>query len=98
MAYYLAHTGAEEEFLGQPFPSVGARVVFDIDRLFAARERSGGRPGDRRGTGHEGMVVHDEPMGLLTVPDRLWRVDDLQGLVRLQPGNYWLRCRSLTVV
>lgn len=100
MVYYLAHEGAEEEFLGVPYPAVGVRVVFDIERLFAARERLLDAPVDRRATGEDGLVVHEDPMAVLTLPDRLWRVDDLKGEVRiaLAPGSRWLRCQSLTVV
>jgi hypothetical protein len=98
VAYYLSHEGADEEFLGVPFPAVGARVVFDIDRLLVAQERLMGRRVDRTVTGEEGLVVHEDPTGVLGLPDRLWRVDDLQGEVRLLPSNRWLRCQSLLVV
>lgn len=98
MFYYLAQKGSEENFYGVPLPAVGIRVVFDIERLFAARERGLGRPVDRKVAGDEGLVVHEDPMAVLTLPDRLWRVDDLSGAIRLHPANPWLRCQSLTVV
>jgi hypothetical protein len=97
VAYYLEHRGGEDDFHGRPYPSVGARVVFDIDRLFAARDRYAELRGDRTVTGDEGLVVHEDPMAVLVVPDRLWRVDDLQGVVRPVTGRGWLRCRALTV-
>jgi hypothetical protein len=96
--YYLAHHGEEREFLGVPFPAVGARVRFDIARLFAARERLSGAPVDRTVVGDEGLVVYEDPMAVLTLPDRLWRVGDIDGEVRVVPRRYgWMRCKSLTV-
>jgi hypothetical protein len=47
--------------------------------------------------GDEGLVVLEDPMEALTWPCRLWRVDDLEGVVRLQPSNRWLRCKAVTV-
>jgi hypothetical protein len=98
MPYYLAHKGADEEFPGVPFPAVGTRVVFDAEPLFLARERLMGHPVDRTVTGADGLVVHEDPMDVLTLPDRLWRVDDVAGGVRLLPSDRWFRCRSLMVV
>ena len=98
MPYYLTHKGAEAEFLGTPFPAVGVRVVFDVERLFAARERLLGRPVDRHVVGDEGLVVHEDPTAVLTLPDRLWRVDHLGRARRHRPTDRWLRCGSLTVV
>ncbi len=97
VTYYLAHGGSEDDFFGVPFPSVGARVVFNIERLFAARIRTGGWSNPREVVGDEGLVVHEDPMAVLVMPDRLWRVDDLDGEIRLAPNNRWLRCRALTV-
>ncbi|MBF6334259.1 hypothetical protein [Nocardia transvalensis] len=97
MTYYLAHKGGEREFFGVPFPAVGVRVGFDRDKLFAARERLSGAPVDRQADGDEGLVVHEDPMVVSALPDRLWRVDDLEGELRLRPGNRWVRCTSLTV-
>jgi hypothetical protein len=95
--YYLAEKGAEEEFLGLPLPAVGVRVRFDVEKLFAARERLLGHPVERVLAGDEGLVVHEDPMEVLQLPDRLWRVDGLTGEVRLAPANRWLRCQSLRV-
>jgi hypothetical protein len=97
MTYYLAHKGAEEEFLGLPYPAAGVRVVFDIDRLFAARDRRMGSRVDREVSGDEGLLVYEDPLAMLKLPDRLWRVDSLEGEARLHPRNPWLRCTSLTV-
>ncbi len=97
MPRYLAHKGPEGDFLGVPFPSAGVRVVFDIERLFAARDRLTGSEADRTITGDEGLVVYEDPMAVLTLPNRLWRVDDVRGEVRLPPGNRWVRCQALTV-
>ncbi|MGA2825474.1 MAG: hypothetical protein ABSF03_05090 [Streptosporangiaceae bacterium] len=97
MDYYLAEKGAGEEFFGVPFPTVGVRVRFDAGKLFAARERRLGHPIELVLTGDEGLVVHEDPMEVLQLPDRLWRVDDLTGEVRLAPANRWLRCQSLRV-
>lgn len=97
MSYYLAHRGEEREFFGMPFPTVGAQVRFDIDRLFAARKRLSGKPVDRTVVGDEGLVVDENPMAVLSLPDRLWRVDDLEDEIRILPRNRWIRCKSLTV-
>jgi hypothetical protein len=77
---------------------VGVRVTFDPERLFAARERRLGRPVAREVTGTDGLVVDEALRGVLKWPCRLWRVDDLQGAVRLLPSNMWLRCKALTVL
>jgi hypothetical protein len=95
--YYLPHHGAADEFFGVPYPSVGVRVVFDIGRLFASRDRLMGRPVDRKISGDEGLVAYADAMAVLTLPDRLWRVDDLDGVVRVHPRNPWVRCTALTV-
>ena len=97
MTYYLPEPGGEDEFYGVPSPAVGARVVFDIDRLFAARERLSGSPVDRTVVGDEGLVVYEDPLEVLRPPDRLWRVGELEGEIRLAPTNRWIRCAALTV-
>jgi hypothetical protein len=97
VAYYLTYAPGGAGFFGVPDPAVGARVVFDAERLFAARERRLGRPVTRELRGDEGLVVLEDPMEALTWPCRLWRVDDLEGAVRLQPSNRWLRCKAVTV-
>ncbi|WP_425387919.1 type IV secretory system conjugative DNA transfer family protein [Amycolatopsis nigrescens] len=53
-----------------PLPAVGIRVVFDIDRLFASRDRLAGRPVERKVVGDEGLVVYEDPMDA-SMPDRL---------------------------
>ncbi|MCM6778400.1 hypothetical protein NDR87_33015 [Nocardia sp. CDC159] len=97
MTYYLAHRGGECAFFGVPFPAVGVRVEFDRDKLFAARERLSGAPAGPKADEDDGLVVHEEPMAVLALPDRLWRVDDLDGEIRIHPSNRWIRCTSLTV-
>lgn len=97
MDYYLAEEGGEEEFIGVPLPAVGVRVRFDVEKLFAARERRLGHPVERVLAGDEGLVVYEDPMEVLQLPDRLWRVDDLTGEVRVLPASRWLRCQSLRV-
>jgi hypothetical protein len=97
VTYYLAHSGEEDDFFGVPFPAVGVRVVFDIERLFAARERLMKSSVERNVVGDEGIVVHEHPMAMLTLPDRLWSVDDVEGEIRDFPSNQWFRCKSLTV-
>jgi hypothetical protein len=88
----------EERFFGTPEPAPGARVCFDPDKLFAARERATGRPVARLLVGDEGLVVHENATDVLLWPSSLWRVDDLYRPVRLRPGNRWVRCRAFTVV
>jgi hypothetical protein len=97
VTYYLAERD-EDDFLGVPLPAVGVRVTFDVEKLFAARERLPyAIPVDRTLTGDEGLLVHEDPMAVLQLPLRLWRVDELDGVVRPAPAGRWLRCRSLTV-
>lgn len=97
MRYYLAHRGTGVDFFGVPLPTAGARVVFDIERLFAARDRDAGRPVKREIVGDEGLVVYEDPLAVLVLPDRLWRVSDIERPIRLHPSNRWFRCRALTV-
>jgi hypothetical protein len=66
--------------------------------LFAARERRLGRPVTHELAGDEGLVVHEEPREVFTWPCRLWRVEDVEGVVRLRAENRWFRCKALTVV
>lgn len=99
MAYYLAQSGGDEEFFGSPMPAEGVRVVFDPDRLLAARERKyPDLPSmSRSDADDEGLVVYQDPMAVVKLPDRLWRVEELAGGRRLAASNRWVRCKSLTV-
>lgn len=97
MSFFLAHAPDGDDLFGAPAPSVGARVVFDAELLFIARERLLG-PVTRELTGDEGLVVHEDPRDVLTWPCRLWRVGDLEGVVCLLPENTWVRCMALTVL
>ena len=97
VAYYLACAPDSEDYFGVPSPAVGVRVVFDAGRLVAAREGGLGDAVARELTGDEGLVVLEDPRERLTWPCRLWRVDNLEGAVRLLPSNGWLLCKAVTV-
>lgn len=95
--YFLAVAADGQNFFGTPDPSVGTRVSFDPELMFAAREKRLGHPVDHVLAGDEGLVIHEDPRDELSWPCKLWRVDDLDRPMRLQPGNRWLRCRAVTV-
>lgn len=96
MAYFLSQPGAAEDFYGRPLPSVGARVVFDFDRLMAVRARMG-LSADRTETAEDGLVIFAEPFEEPMLPDRLWRVDNLEGAVEVDPAAGWLRAKAVTI-
>jgi hypothetical protein len=77
-----------------PYPSAGARVVFDIER-FAAEDAN--RPLEGAAANEVGLVVYRDPMGAGEWPCRLWRVGDLADAVPVTPMNKWLRCTAFTV-
>ena len=85
-------------YFGIPDLAPGARVRFDPDKLFAARERDTGRPADRVLAGDEGLLVHEIATDVIVWPSSLWRVDELERPVRVRPRNMWVRCRAFTVV
>jgi len=86
VTYYLATAFEPSDFFGCPAPAAGARVAFDPERLFVAREQLLGQPVERRVSSDDGLVVHEDPRSF-DLAARLWRVDDLQGAVRVMPGN-----------
>lgn len=96
MAYYLGHVEGED-LHGVPFPAAGARVVFDRDSLLAARERLRGGADADLPVGDEGLVVVQDPLDVLSWPCRLWRVGDLERVVRPTPWANYLWCQALTV-
>lgn len=95
MDYYLSQRGTPEDFYGRPVPEAGARVKFAFDKLMAARAQAGNS--DRTETREDGLVLHTDPMHELQLPDRLWRVDDLEGAVQVYPAANWLRAKAVTV-
>lgn len=95
---FLAHAPDGSDLFGAPAPGPGARVVFVPELLFAAQESRLGRSVPHELVGDEGLVVHEEPREVLTWPCRLWRVGDVEGVIRLRPENRWFRCSALTVV
>jgi hypothetical protein len=100
VTYYLDQRGGPDEFCGVPLPAVGVRVRFDFDKLRAARARRGSVTAPDAETADDGLVVHVDPMAILHVPDRLWRVGDLQGAIRpsgVASDARWIRAKALTV-
>jgi hypothetical protein len=95
--YYLSHAGTEDDFYGVPFPAVGERVIFDVGRLLAARERVRGSADPHLLRGDEGLVVLENPLDVLNWPCQLWRVEDLKGVIRPWPTASYLWCQALVV-
>lgn len=97
MPFYLTDTRDGKGIFGDPYPVSGARVTFNPEKMFEARERQLGQAVPHVLKGNEGLVVYEDPKEVQLWPCRLWEVDDLAGVVRLRPGNKWVRCRALTV-
>ncbi|MGI8647101.1 MAG: hypothetical protein DLM55_03700 [Acidimicrobiales bacterium] len=95
---FFAHAPDGSDLFGAPVPALGARVVFVPELLFAAQEHLRSRPVPHELVGDEGLVVHEDAREVLTWPCRLWRVEDVEGVVRLRPENRWFRCKAMTVV
>lgn len=96
IADYFAMPMEDRSFFGSPRPARGARVVFEPDKLLAAREQSGRRAWPV--SDEDGLVVDEDVRGVLLWPASLWRVEDLERPVRLAPATRWVRVLAFTVV
>src|SRR6266511_3532058 len=88
----------DEEFPGTPTPAPGVRVSFDANKFIASRGRHADSSTDRTVRG-PGLLVHEDLTAVFALPNRLWRVDDLNGVIRdsHRPSSPWLWSTTLTV-